>query len=77
MTVLGYADGTWLIAALVLALYLLVSWMLLEGVAFRADRGCDPELVETVAVARLVECELLSACTASPALGRLSPLLSR
>ena len=38
MDVLGYADGTWLIAALVIALYLLVIWMLLE-ILFRADFG--------------------------------------
>ena len=30
MEVLGYADGTRLIVALVLALYVLVIWMLLE-----------------------------------------------
>jgi hypothetical protein len=30
------SDGTWLLAALVLALYLLVIWMLLE-IIFRAD----------------------------------------
>ena len=36
MDVLGYADGTWVIAALVLALYVLVIWMLLE-IMFRAD----------------------------------------
>ncbi len=36
MEVLGLTDGTWLLAALVLALYLLVIWMLLE-IIFRAD----------------------------------------
>ena len=33
---LGLTDGTWLLAALVIALYLLVIWMLLE-ILFRAD----------------------------------------
>ena len=36
MEVLGLTDGTLLLAALVLALYLLVIWMLLE-IIFRAD----------------------------------------
>ena len=36
MDVLGLTDGTWLLGALVLALYLLVIWMLLE-ILFRAD----------------------------------------
>ena len=34
--VLGMGDGTWLVAALVVALYLLVIWMLLE-IIFRPD----------------------------------------
>ncbi len=34
--VLGMSDGTWLVAALVVALYLLVIWMLLE-IIFRPD----------------------------------------
>ena len=36
MDVLGLTDGTWLLAGLVLALYVLVIWMLLE-ILFRAD----------------------------------------
>jgi hypothetical protein len=36
MEILGYADGTLVLAALVLALYVLVIWMLLE-IMFRAD----------------------------------------
>ena len=36
MEVLGYADGTWLIGAFVVALGLLVVWMLLE-IIFRPD----------------------------------------
>ncbi len=36
MEVLGLTDGTWLLAALAIALYLLVIWMLLE-ILFRAD----------------------------------------
>jgi len=34
--VLGYADGTWLLGAFVVALGLLVIWMLLE-IIFRPD----------------------------------------
>ena len=36
MEVLGLTDGTWLLAAVVVALYVLVIWMLLE-ILFRAD----------------------------------------
>ena len=36
MEVLALTDGTWLLAAAVVALYLLVIWMLLE-ILFRAD----------------------------------------
>jgi hypothetical protein len=36
MEVLGYADGTWLVGAFVVALGLLVIWMLLE-IIFRPD----------------------------------------
>jgi hypothetical protein len=36
MEVLGYADGTWLFGAFVVALGLLVIWMLLE-IIFRPD----------------------------------------
>ena len=36
MEILGYADGTLVLAALVLVLYALVIWMLLE-IMFRAD----------------------------------------
>lgn len=36
MEVLGLSSGTWLLATLVLALYGLVLWMLLE-IIFRAD----------------------------------------
>ena len=44
MDVLAYADGTWLIAALVIALYLLVIWMLLE-ILFRADFSWGMKIV--------------------------------
>jgi hypothetical protein len=36
MELLGLTDGTWVLAGLVLALYVLVIWMLLE-ILFRAD----------------------------------------
>ena len=47
MEVLGMSDGTWLLAALVLVLYCLVIWMLLE-ILFRADFGWGTKLAWVV-----------------------------